>query len=65
MVVEHLSRLQCCLLAWVLVALGLDKGNVSTSVKGLEREGLVMIVGTPGGKAEVVELTPDRRSPQN
>jgi DNA-binding MarR family transcriptional regulator len=45
----------------VLVALGFDKGNVSTSLKGLEAKGLVTIARTPGGKAEVVALTAEGR----
>jgi DNA-binding MarR family transcriptional regulator len=40
-----------------LVAQGGDKGNVSTSLKGLEVKGLVTITRTPGGKAEAVDLT--------
>jgi DNA-binding MarR family transcriptional regulator len=32
-----------------LVARGFDKGNVSTSLKGLEAKGLVTITRTPGG----------------
>jgi DNA-binding MarR family transcriptional regulator len=35
-----------------LVALGHDKSNVSTSLKGLEAKGLVTIARTPGGRAE-------------
>ena len=41
----------------VLVALGFDKGNVSTSLKGLEAKGLVRLARTPGGRAEAVDLT--------
>jgi DNA-binding MarR family transcriptional regulator len=48
-------------LAQVLVALGHDKSNVSTSLKGLERKGLVRIERTPGGQAEAVTLTPEGR----
>ena len=44
-----------------LVARGHDKGNLSTSLKGLEVKGLVTIARTPGGKAEAVELTPEGR----
>jgi DNA-binding MarR family transcriptional regulator len=40
-----------------LVAQGYDKGNLSTSLKGLEAKGLVTIARTPGGKAEAVDLT--------
>jgi DNA-binding MarR family transcriptional regulator len=42
-------------------ALAHDKGNLSTSLKGLEAKGLVMIVRTPGGKAEAVDLTHEGR----
>jgi DNA-binding MarR family transcriptional regulator len=45
-----------------LVALGVDKGNVSTSLKGLEAKGLVTITRTPGGKAEAVDLTREGRT---
>jgi DNA-binding MarR family transcriptional regulator len=48
-------------LARVLVASGVDKGNVSTSLKGLEAKGLVTIARTPGGHAEAVDLTPEGR----
>jgi DNA-binding MarR family transcriptional regulator len=44
-----------------LVARGHDKGNVSASLTGLERKGLVTITRTPGGRAEAVELTPAGR----
>jgi DNA-binding MarR family transcriptional regulator len=44
-----------------LVAQGYDKGNVSTSLKGLAAKGLVTIRHTPGGKAEVVDLPPAGR----
>ena len=44
-----------------LMARGHDKGNVSTSLKGLEAKGLVRITRTPGGKAEAVDLTPAGR----
>ena len=39
-------------------ALGHDKSNLSTSLKGLEAKGLVRIARTPGGKAEAIDLTP-------
>ena len=38
-------------------ALAHDKGHLSTSLKGLERKGLVTIARTPGGRAEAVDLT--------
>ena len=38
-------------------ALGHDKGNLSTSLKGLETKGLVTITRTPGGQAEAVDVT--------
>jgi DNA-binding MarR family transcriptional regulator len=46
----------------VLVARGFDKGNVSTSLRGLEAKGLVTIARTPGGKAEAVDLTAEGRN---
>jgi DNA-binding MarR family transcriptional regulator len=49
-------------LVQALVAQGHDKGNVSTSLKGLERKGLVTIARTPGGRAEALDLTPEGRS---
>lgn len=45
-----------------LVALGFDKGNVSTSLKGLAAKGLVTITRTPGGRAEAVDLTAEGRN---
>jgi DNA-binding MarR family transcriptional regulator len=48
-------------LVQALVALGFDKGNVSTSLKGLEAKGLVTITRTPGGRAEAVDLTAEGR----
>jgi DNA-binding MarR family transcriptional regulator len=78
MACERLSRLQRCILGWLvaedrrtrvtmaadhqalvraLVARGCDKGNVSTSLKGLAAKGLVTIARTPGGRAEAVDLT--------
>jgi DNA-binding MarR family transcriptional regulator len=45
-----------------LVARGIDKSNVSTSLKGLEAKGLVTIARTPGGKAEAVDLTAEGRN---
>jgi DNA-binding MarR family transcriptional regulator len=45
-----------------LQALGFDKGNVSTLLKGLEVKGLVTITRTPGGKAEAVDLTAEGRT---
>jgi DNA-binding MarR family transcriptional regulator len=45
-----------------LVALGFDKGNVSTSLRGLVAKGLVTITRTPGGRAEAVDLTAEGRN---
>jgi DNA-binding MarR family transcriptional regulator len=45
-----------------LVAFGVDQGNVSTSLKGLEAKGLVRVARTPGGKAEAVALTAEGRN---
>jgi DNA-binding MarR family transcriptional regulator len=44
-----------------LVALGFDKGTVSTSLTGLERQGLSRVHRSPGGKAESVDLIPVRQ----
>jgi len=51
MTAEHHALVQA------LVALGFDKGNVSTSLKGLAAKELVRITRTPGGRAEAVDLT--------
>jgi DNA-binding MarR family transcriptional regulator len=53
-------------LVQTLEAIGFNKGNVSTSLKGLERKGLerkglVTIARTPGGKAEAVDLMAEGR----
>jgi hypothetical protein len=42
-------------------ALAHDKGNLITSLQGLERKGFVGITRTPGGKAEAVDLIPARQ----
>jgi DNA-binding MarR family transcriptional regulator len=42
-------------------AMGVDKGNLSTSLKGLERKGLIRVQRMPGGKAESVDLIPTRQ----
>jgi len=42
-------------------ALAHDKGNLSTSLKGLAAKGLVTIARTPGGTAEAVDLTAEGR----
>jgi DNA-binding MarR family transcriptional regulator len=42
-------------------ALAHHKGNLSTSLQGLERKGLVRLQRTPGGKAEAVDLTAEGR----
>jgi DNA-binding MarR family transcriptional regulator len=42
-------------------AMAHDKGNLSTSLKGLEAKGLVTITRTPGGRAEAVDLTREGR----
>jgi DNA-binding MarR family transcriptional regulator len=44
-----------------LVARGFDKGNVSRSLQGLARKGLVTIDRTPGGQAQSVDLTTEGR----
>jgi len=43
-------------------AMAHDKGNLSTSLKGLAAKGLVTITRTPGGKAEAVDLTAEGRT---
>jgi DNA-binding MarR family transcriptional regulator len=48
-------------LVQVLVAQGYDKGNLSTSLKGLEAKGLVTIARTPGGQAQAVGLIAEGR----
>jgi DNA-binding MarR family transcriptional regulator len=45
-----------------LVALGFDKGNVSTPLTGLEAKELVTITRTPGRRAEAVDLTAEGRN---
>ena len=37
------------------------KGNISHSLRLLERQGLIVVGRTPGGKAEYVYLTPEGR----
>jgi len=44
-----------------LVALGFDKGHVSTSLKGLAAKGFIRIARTPDGRAEAVDLTAEGR----
>ena len=44
------------------LAMGVDKGNLSTSLKGLERKNLIRVQRTPGGKAEAIDLTPRGRT---
>jgi DNA-binding MarR family transcriptional regulator len=41
----------------LVLAMDVDKGNLSTSLKGLERKGLIRVQRTPGGKAETIDLT--------
>jgi DNA-binding MarR family transcriptional regulator len=41
-------------------AMAVDKGNLSRSLQGLERKGLIRVYRTPGGKAESVDLIPTR-----
>jgi DNA-binding MarR family transcriptional regulator len=40
-------------------ALQRDKGNISHSLRTLEARGLLVIVRSPGGKAEALYLTPE------
>ena len=43
-------------------AMAHDKGNLSTSLKGLATKGLVTITRTTGDKAEAVDLTAEGRN---
>ena len=43
-------------------ALAHHRGNLSTSLQGLERKGLVRLQRTPGGKAAAVDLTAEGRA---
>ena len=49
-------------LVQAMVARGHDKGNVSTSLAGLEAKGLVTVTRTPGGRAEALDLTAEGRN---
>jgi DNA-binding MarR family transcriptional regulator len=42
-------------------ALAHHRGNLSTSLQGLERKGLIRLHRTPGGKTEAVDLTAEGR----
>jgi DNA-binding MarR family transcriptional regulator len=42
-------------------ALAHHRGNLSTSLKGLERKGLIRLQRSPGGKAEAMDLTAEGR----
>jgi DNA-binding MarR family transcriptional regulator len=42
-------------------AMAHHRGNLSTSLQGLERKGFIRIHRTPGGKAEAVDLTAEGR----
>jgi DNA-binding MarR family transcriptional regulator len=43
-------------------ALGHDKGNLSTSLRGLEAKGWVRLTRTPGGRVEAVTVTREGRN---
>jgi DNA-binding MarR family transcriptional regulator len=43
-------------------AMGVDKGNLSRSLKGLERKGLIYVHRSEGGRAEAVNLIRARYS---
>jgi len=45
----------------LVLAMGVDKGNLSTSLKGLERKGLIKINRTRGGKAESIDVLSARQ----
>jgi DNA-binding MarR family transcriptional regulator len=51
-------------LVLAMQALGYDKGNVSTSLKGLECKGAIRVQRTPGGHAEAVDLIPAQQRRQ-
>ena len=40
-------------------ALGGDKGNISHSLRPLEERGWLIILRTPGGQANSIDLTPE------
>jgi DNA-binding MarR family transcriptional regulator len=40
-------------------ALGGDKGNISHSLHTLEAQGWIVILRTPGGQANSIDLTPE------
>jgi len=40
-------------------ALGGDKGNISHSLRTLEERGWLIILHTPGGQANSIDLTPE------
>src|SRR5262249_48076259 len=40
-------------------ALGGDKGNISHSLHTLEERGWIVILRTPGGQANAIDLTPE------
>jgi DNA-binding MarR family transcriptional regulator len=40
----------------LVLAMGVDKGNLSRSLKGLEHKGLVYVHRSEGGRAEAVNL---------
>lgn len=41
--------------------LGGDKGNISHSLHTLEERGWIVILRTPGGQANAIDLTPEGR----
>jgi len=40
-------------------AVGGDKGNISHSLRTLEERGWIVILRTPGGQANAIDLTPE------
>jgi DNA-binding MarR family transcriptional regulator len=42
--------------------LGHDKGNLSHSLRNLERKGLLRLTRTPGGQAQAIDFTPEGRT---
>ena len=43
----------------VVKAVGGDKGNISHSLRTLEERGWIVILRTPGGQANAIDLTPE------
>jgi len=44
----------------LVLAMDVNKSNLSASLKSFERKGLIPVQRTPGEKAEAIDLTPAR-----